>query len=609
MVKPENSKYSFKTRLMTKVRKFFLLTVLFLLFLISGLYIYYKIQYPSIFSKKHFNYSYFKEYITNLSGIYSKEVMLNTGGRLSFPKERLQYFLNFPPNKKPGTIRIGAFGDSHTYGDEVDKDGSYPYQLQELFHKNFPEKNVEVLNFGVRAAGFQEQFFLWKEYAKKYQLDYILLGPRGFYPERDTTFNWWLSGNILPPKARFILSDNKTLKQIHIKGHTLEKRHSNYYRFIPPWIVLRYDRTSFQVWGQLFSFSRKSIYNPFYYKKELSDAEESFQINILLLKKIQKQHPKKILFFTDHYSTYNMYQSVKELYNLNLTPIPQHSLHYRELHESFLGYKLLSKTYFKALLGEKDFFLNPINCSYQKSFKSPNQTVKLPPTLKNLSQVTSINIHNGRNILSSLECNKYTACTYPHLHYKNTANFITFLDPHLPLTNSLLLPLSFPLKEGMKIYIQQGESMDDRFELGYLQALDDYHKFFVFYAKYINYRAQVSRGSDVLESVLFSLEKLPNQFKKNIKSSGKLFVGNHPIGHIKPDGDQLRFIPAVKSLFVIRGPAHSIKDHDLPNEFPLYIQYNMVNGKNFKSLIPDWTCKKQKQRIHLDLPHFEPLKL
>ena len=57
------------------------------------------------------------------------------------------------------------------------------------------------------------------------------------------------------------------------------------------------------------------------------------------------------------------------------------------------------------------------------------------------------------------------------------------------------------------------------------------------------------------------------------------------------------------------GPSHHLREKDLPEEFPLYIQYNMNNGESFKSLIPDWKCKKEKQQIHLKLPNFEPLNL
>ena len=78
----------------------------------------------------------------------------------------------------------------------------------------------------------------------------------------------------------------------------------------------------------------------------------------------------------------------------------------------------------------------------------------------------------------------------------------------------------------------------------------------------------------------------------------------------------LRFVPVsgYKKSFLMMGPSHSIREKDLPSEFSLYIQYNMSEmdeeqGLKSKSLIPDWKCKKEKQRIHLDLPNFEALNL
>lgn len=593
---------------MRQVKNFLLSVLLFVLFLFLGLNVYHWFKYPPLTSTRHPHYHDFKRYKTSRPKYYSKEVILKIGGRLSLPEERLQHFLNFPPIKKQEVIRIGAFGDSHTYGAEVGKTGTYPYQLQALFKKNFPKKNIEVLNFGVENTGFQEIFFFWEKYAKKYQLDYILLGPRGFYPYRDTTFIKWFKAEIYMPKTRFILSENNTLEQVHIKGHTLEERYKNYYRLIPPWIAFRYDRMLFnKMWVQMLFALRKNLHNPFYYKKHLSDAEESSQINILLLKEIQKQHPKKILFFTDHKPTYNTYQSIKELYNLNLIPFwTNHSLYYRRHHESSLGHKLLAKIYFNALLGKKDFFLNPINCSYHKNSKSINQTnSSLPSSLQNLDQVESIHINNGKALLSFL-CNSSTYnCKNINL---KTTSFITFLN-HQSLFHSPLFPLPFSLKQGMKIYIQQAHN---KIELGSIQPLDSHNKFFAFYTKYIKTSSVNYNENNVNfpPYVLFVLKKMPNDLREKIKTSGNLFLENHFLGHTKLEkGKRLRVTPARNLSFVMRGPTHSIKEQDLPDEFPLYIQYNTKNGEIFKSLIPDWKCKKQKYPIHLDLPNFEPLKL
>ena len=175
---------------------FFLFVCFFTFFIISGFYIYYLYKYPKPHDKKY------------LSKYYPKDFILKMGGRLRTPQKRFQHFLNFSPVKHPDAIRIGTFGDSHTYGSEVEKTETYPYQLQKLLDTKFPHKKIEVLNFGMEGHSFQEQFLLWEKYAKNYKLDYILLGPRGFYPNREVTFRInWNFRYFKYPKDRFILSN------------------------------------------------------------------------------------------------------------------------------------------------------------------------------------------------------------------------------------------------------------------------------------------------------------------------------------------------------------------------------------------------------------------
>lgn len=170
----------------------------FLLFFITGIYFYAKIKYFAFFGNKDF-------VLKN----YPEDLILKTGGRLESPKSRFQRFLNFSHKKKKNVIRIGAFGDSYTYGSDVEKQMSYPHQLQNMFDNSLQDKKVEVLNFGVRGHSFQEQFFLYEKYHENYKIDYVLLGPKGFYPDRNVTFrkNWEFK-KLYYPRERFILSSN-----------------------------------------------------------------------------------------------------------------------------------------------------------------------------------------------------------------------------------------------------------------------------------------------------------------------------------------------------------------------------------------------------------------
>ena len=226
-----------------KVKYFILYPLFFLLFFVSGFYAYYLYNYPE------------PPEISHLLEHYPEDFLLKVGNDLRLPDDRFQHFLNFPSLKRKGSVRIGTFGDSHTFGDEVDKAASYPYQLQQLLNKEFPNKTIEVLNFGISGMGFQEQFLLWEKYAQQYSLDYILLGPRGFYSDRDVTFRIiWDFRYFNYPRERFILYKGNDLKRVHIKGDSLKERYKNYYKLIPTWVALRYDQKPFKIWEKVFPF-------------------------------------------------------------------------------------------------------------------------------------------------------------------------------------------------------------------------------------------------------------------------------------------------------------------------------------------------------------------
>ncbi|MCZ0933329.1 MAG: hypothetical protein OXJ52_09290 [Oligoflexia bacterium] len=156
----------------------------------------------------------------------------------------------------------------------------------------------------------------------------------------------------------------------------------------------------------------------------------------------------------------------------------------------------------------------------------------------------------------------------------------------------------------MKLYIQLKNN--ERIELGAIQSLDGYNKFFAFYANSI----MLKKISPYIHwSIFFMLD-----FTKE-KEVLELFVDNYKLGKLiyadVHGKSVLKFIPinGYRNTFLMMGPENSVKEADFPKEFPVFINYQTNAGKNFKSLIPDWTCRKERQEFNLDLPHFEPLKL
>ncbi|MDE0092016.1 MAG: hypothetical protein OXN83_01875, partial [Oligoflexia bacterium] len=99
------------------------------------------------------------------------------------------------------------------------------------------------------------------------------------------------------------------------------------------------------------------------------------------------------------------------------------------------------------------------------------------------------------------------------------------------------------------------------------------------------------------------------------KGGAELFIDDYSLGQIiinkVHEKNLLKFLPTegYHNTFLMMGPQDSVREANFPKKFPVYIRYKTKDGNSFKSAIPDWTCKKEKQEINLELPHFEPLTL
>lgn len=174
------------------------------------------------------------------------------------------------------------------------------------------------------------------------------------------------------------------------------------------------------------------------------------------------------------------------------------------------------------------------------------------------------------------------------------------------MDSPVYFPIPFQLKEGMDIYIRSG--FKEKIKLGPIRAFDTHKKIFHFYGKYI----KNSLITYTHYKPFFLQGKLPFILKTG-KSSLKLFIENYKLGvlhyQLLENSAVFRFIPTIgyNKSFLMMGPSHYIRERYLPEEFPLYIQYNLKNGKAARSLIPNWRCKKEQQSVYLKLPNFKPL--
>jgi hypothetical protein len=111
-----------------------------------------------------------------------------------------------------GVTRIAIFGDSFTYGFEVEREQSYPYLLEKM------ESGTEVLNFGVPGYGTDQAYLTYRKLRATrpdFTIDLVLIG--------FTIENIYRNVNILRPaysmttglpftKPRYVIAEDGTLK-------------------------------------------------------------------------------------------------------------------------------------------------------------------------------------------------------------------------------------------------------------------------------------------------------------------------------------------------------------------------------------------------------------
>src|SRR5262249_37094958 len=149
----------------------------------------------------------------------------------------------------------------------------YPDQLANLLRQ--AGMKVEVLNFGNKWYGFGQSFILWDEVGRTYDLDYILLGPATFIPDRDTRFNHTRGASPYYLHSRFVLEGNN-LRRLDVIGDTYRERLDSYYSFFTPWRYIRYDRNVPPFLAAALPAGR-DLDNPFYYDRH-SEWEEATSI-------------------------------------------------------------------------------------------------------------------------------------------------------------------------------------------------------------------------------------------------------------------------------------------------------------------------------------------
>ncbi len=206
-------------------------------------------------------------------------------------------YIKIPAEKKPGVIRIGTFGDSHTQGSEAAQGHDYPSFLQQHF-KNAGFGHVEVINFGVQGYGIHQSALMWRYLGKKYGLDYVIFMLLERYAPRDVTFIKKDEG-CAGVHARYILKGNQ-LELVPVVGENRKEASLNYFRMIPPLRYIRYDQKAPSFMRALLPAGREWKFNPFYYQPaSWPVSEEISKSYALLFEQIAKEVKSVVVFAHD----------------------------------------------------------------------------------------------------------------------------------------------------------------------------------------------------------------------------------------------------------------------------------------------------------------------
>lgn len=211
----------------------------------------------------------------------------------SVDQSKTSSFVNFEQAKAAGNIRVCALGDSNTQGDEVGVRHDYPAYLQRLFERRGFNR-VEVLNFGNGWFGFSQIYVMWKNVARKFDCDFVLLFPMVYWMARDDTFNHTQGRYPAYLHARLVLEKDR-LQLIAPIGTTAEERFQEYVRPIPHRQYRRYDRHPPNILNSPLPDSN-NVPNPFYYDPR-QPVEEFEDIYARIIRDIADDGVQLIVMF------------------------------------------------------------------------------------------------------------------------------------------------------------------------------------------------------------------------------------------------------------------------------------------------------------------------
>jgi hypothetical protein len=416
----------------------------------------------------------------------------------------------------PRTIRIAAFGDSFTLGDEVAAPLDFPARLRARLAAG--RTDVEVLNFGNYAHGLAQAHRLFDQAGRGYHPDYVLLGPETMYIERELTFAHAIEYDPAFIHGRYVLDGDGLRFLAPLGALDVEDRFDQYFRFVPRWQYLRYDRNTPSLL-QGFLPRGRQVANPFYYSSLTPEAERDLVYTRLLDLWSRGDHQVILLHRDPAIAALSRPFHDRMVGAAFSAPYRFPYLRPRA-HLSGVGNQLIADAFLAVLSGQPRIALDVVTVD------PAAETAPTAGAALDLSQVRRLDVHIGGQLAATL--------VYEHSRFQPTFDE-RLLDPKAdavrgllalqasgrPLADCPLLALDFPVTPGTELVLARRDGQ--RVVLGKVAAAAP------------GVPIAVVRVTDVWQTL--TPAPISQSLDPARDAPGQLLLGEHVLYDVAPGGD------------------------------------------------------------------------
>lgn len=231
-----------------------------------------------------------------------------TVGKKMLPSRRITYFEegfflgktnkygylgnSYPPQRNPGTIRIGLIGDSFTEGFQVFEQYHFSQILERLLNKDSTNSKYEVLNFGVGNYNYNDMIILYKNVIEDYNCDILVF----IVEENDFEFR----ENFIPSPLLEISNDSLIIDYSFTNSNTY-KYYKKYSFLFENSCVVKSINSAYKLAKK--DLIKEIILDRFYHEPDSLDKDSKYfteapkkAIDLRIIKSLDWIRSKKICF-------------------------------------------------------------------------------------------------------------------------------------------------------------------------------------------------------------------------------------------------------------------------------------------------------------------------